>query len=124
MSFPRLIEDAIARLNRAGIAYMVTGSIASSYHGEPRATLDLDIVIDPDADSLDLLVNELLADGFDVDGDVARDAFDRQGPSPWWARLLPIAPQVMSAPMSGSEPPDSGQQVRPGPTLRARRPSD
>jgi len=79
MSFPRLIEDAIARLDRAGIAYMVTGSIASSYYGEPRATRGLDIVIDPDADSLDLLVNELLADGFYVDGDVARDAFDRQG---------------------------------------------
>ena len=74
MTFAQLIGDAIGRLNRAGIAYMVTGSVASSYYGEPRATRDLDIVIDPDATSLDLLVDGLLADGFYVDRATAHDA--------------------------------------------------
>ena len=57
---------------------MVTGSIASSYYGEPRATRDLDIVIDPDVDSLDVLVDGLAADGFYVDRDAAHDALDHR----------------------------------------------
>jgi len=53
---------------------MVTGSLASSYHGEPRATRDLDIVIDPDGDSIDRLVRGLGAAGFYVDRDAAFEA--------------------------------------------------
>ncbi|HSW37888.1 MAG TPA: hypothetical protein VLL97_00175 [Acidobacteriota bacterium] len=33
-------------MNRLGIEYMVTGSIASSLQGEPRSTHDIDLVID------------------------------------------------------------------------------
>lgn len=32
-------------LEAAGIEYMVTGSIASAFYGEPRATRDIDVVI-------------------------------------------------------------------------------
>ena len=39
--------DTIGRLRAAGIPYMVAGSLASSFHGEPRATQDIDVVIDP-----------------------------------------------------------------------------
>jgi hypothetical protein len=53
---------------------MVTGSIASTYHGEARATRDLDIVIDPSAAALDRLVADLVAAGFHVDGEAARSA--------------------------------------------------
>lgn len=53
---------------------MVTGSLASSYYGEPRATLDVDIVIDPDSDSLARLVDELIAGDFYVDRGVATKA--------------------------------------------------
>jgi len=35
-----------ARLDRAGIAYMVTGSIAVSLYAEPRMTRDVDLVVD------------------------------------------------------------------------------
>jgi hypothetical protein len=74
VTFASLIEDTIGRLNKAGIAYMVTGSVASSYYGEPRATRDLDIVIDPEATSLDMLVDGLIADGFYVDRHTVREA--------------------------------------------------
>lgn len=70
----RLIADAIGILERSGVPYMVTGSFASSYHGEPRATRDLDIVIDPEPASLGRLVTGLEAAGFYVDGDVAINA--------------------------------------------------
>ena len=78
MTFASLIEVAIGRLNRAAIAYMVTGSVASSYYGEPRATRDLDVVIDPDPHSLDVLVDGLLADGFYVDRNAAHEALEQR----------------------------------------------
>lgn len=71
MTLAELLADAIRRLDRAQIRYMVTGSIASTYHGEPRATRDLDIVIDPSAETLGVLVADLAADGYHVDRDAA-----------------------------------------------------
>lgn len=72
MTFAELVAAALAHLERVAIPYMVTGSIASSYHGEARATRDLDIVIDPTAAALDRLVADLVEAGFYVDGDAAR----------------------------------------------------
>lgn len=40
-----LLKLVIARLDEAGIEYMLTGSLASSLQGEPRATHDIDLVI-------------------------------------------------------------------------------
>jgi len=37
----------VALLDAANIPCMVSGSFASTYHGVPRATQDLDVVIDP-----------------------------------------------------------------------------
>jgi len=58
-------EDLFRRftraLDRAGILYMLTGSFASAYHGVPRATQDIDLVIAPTADQIRAL-RELLPD--------------------------------------------------------------
>ena len=62
-----------ALLERLSIAYMVTGSIATSYHGRPRAT-HADVVIDPTPEQLDALVRELEAARFYVDADGAHGA--------------------------------------------------
>ena len=53
---------------------MVTGSFASTYYGEPRATRDLDIVIEPSPDELGVLVDDVGSDGYYVDRDAAFDA--------------------------------------------------
>ncbi|MGH8678914.1 MAG: nucleotidyltransferase domain-containing protein [Burkholderiales bacterium] len=45
MSQQELLKLVIARLDEAGIEYMLTGSLASSLQGEPRATHDIDLVI-------------------------------------------------------------------------------
>ena len=37
MTLARLVADAVELLERSEIPYMVSGSVASSYHGEPRA---------------------------------------------------------------------------------------
>lgn len=71
MTPAELVADAIAHLERAGVPYMVTGSLASAYHGEPRATRDLDVVIDPAPASLERLVASLEASGYLVDRDAA-----------------------------------------------------
>lgn len=74
MTLTELLADVIHRLEDAHVAYMVTGSVASAYHGEPRATRDLDIVIDPRTETLAALVDGLVAGGYYVDRDAASEA--------------------------------------------------
>ena len=62
-----------ARLDAAGIAYMVTGSMAAGYYGRPRMTRDVDLVVDlqpQDAERLEAM----LSDAFLVSADVVRTA--------------------------------------------------
>lgn len=42
---PKLLKYLIKVLDESHIAYMVTGSLVSSLQGEPRATHDIDIVV-------------------------------------------------------------------------------
>jgi hypothetical protein len=65
-------------LERLGIPHMVTGSVASSYHGRPRSTHDADVVVDPTPAQLEALVDAVLAGGHYVDRARARDAVDRR----------------------------------------------
>lgn len=53
MSDDTFFHRLTSALAVASIPYMTSGSVASSYHGEPRATFDVDIVIDPTADQLE-----------------------------------------------------------------------
>jgi hypothetical protein len=74
------VVGLVRLLENLGIPYMVTGSVASSYHGRPRLTHDADIVIDPTAAQLEDLVSRLLAEGHYIDADRARDALRRRLP--------------------------------------------
>lgn len=65
-------------LERLEIPHMVTGSVASSFHGRPRSTHDAGIVIDPTPATLDRLVSALTSAGFYLDADRARDALRRR----------------------------------------------
>jgi hypothetical protein len=75
-------EDALATVVRileaCGVDYMVTGSMASSHHGRPRLTNDVDVVIDPGPDALARLVAALQSTGFYVDPAVAREPWARR----------------------------------------------
>ncbi len=51
MAAPGWIELFVERLEALELPYMVTGSVASMIYGEPRLTLDVDIVLDLDAGS-------------------------------------------------------------------------
>ena len=62
-----------AGLEALGIDYCVGGSAASSLLGEPRATLDVDIVTALTASSIDAFARAIESSFF-VDADMARDA--------------------------------------------------
>lgn len=65
-------------LDQLQIPHMVVGSFASSAHGVPRTTQDIDVVIDPTARQLKDFVAAIDLDRFYVDGDVASDALRRR----------------------------------------------
>jgi hypothetical protein len=67
------LKDLVARLDRHGIPYMITGSLVSSFHGEPRATNDIDIVIHPMPARLDAFVHGL-GENYHVNVEAAREA--------------------------------------------------
>ena len=63
------LERVIKALNNAHIPYMISGSIGSSFHGQPRATNDADIVIDPTKEQVPGFVDALGPDCY-----VSKDA--------------------------------------------------
>jgi hypothetical protein len=66
------------RLESAGIAYMVTGSIAMNYYAVPRMTRDIDLVVELAAIDVDR-VCALFEQDFYVDRDAARAAIAQRG---------------------------------------------
>jgi hypothetical protein len=94
MSEPDVIAVALQcadALEVAGVGYFLGGSLASSLQGEPRATNDIDFVIDLRLPQLPAFVQALGAD-FDVDEESLRDAV-RQGAS-WNIFHLPTVTKV------------------------------
>lgn len=70
----RLVE----RLEAAQVPYMLAGSVASTFHGMPRSTQDVDVVVELSSQSLSKLLSELPDDAYYVSADAARDALRRQ----------------------------------------------
>lgn len=73
-----LLASIADRLEAASIDYMVVGSVAGSFHGEPRTTVDIDIVIDPTAESLRQFVDSLPPSDYYVSDAAAIEAFTRR----------------------------------------------
>ena len=69
-----LLAKVVSALNTAGVPHMVTGSFASTFHGEPRMTRDIDLVIDPDKTSISLFVEQFDTDIFYIDNAVTATA--------------------------------------------------
>jgi len=64
-------------LEHLGLRYFVGGSLASSLHGIPRATQDVDIVAEMQEEHIDLFV-KALEEEFYVDVDMIQEAIHRQ----------------------------------------------
>jgi hypothetical protein len=74
-----VLGEIVALLDQSGIRHMVAGSFASSYHGAPRTTQDIDIVVDPTPASLDALLEALDRDRFYVGDMSAKAALAERG---------------------------------------------
>ncbi len=64
------LKTIVGLLNDAGVDHMLAGSMASTFHGEPRMTRDIDVVIAPDLAAIDRFVASLDRSRFYV-GDLA-----------------------------------------------------
>jgi len=64
MPEPDLIELFVARFGEIGAHSLVTGSVAATLYGEPRATHDIDLVVELSAAHRDALPEIFPADEF------------------------------------------------------------
>jgi len=74
------LRDVCARLDGAGIAYMLTGSLAMSFYARPRMTRDIDLVVVLDSAQAGKLTAALGSE-YHADGDAIAAAL-RNG-RPW-----------------------------------------
>ena len=65
------------RLDAVRVPYMLTGSFAMAYYGQPRMTRDIDLVVALVVDDITAIVLALSPD-FYIDGDEARSAVESQ----------------------------------------------
>jgi hypothetical protein len=62
MNERELLVDCLRRLNRTGVTYYLTGSMASNYWGIPRTTHDLDFVVQLPRSAVGKIVEEFSGD--------------------------------------------------------------
>jgi hypothetical protein len=74
MNEQELLADCLRRLNRSGVTYYLTGSMASNYWGIPRTTHDLDFVIQLPAAAVAKIVSAFTPD-FYIDEAAVRAAY-------------------------------------------------
>jgi hypothetical protein len=74
MTLAPFLQQISRALAQAGVPAMLTGSVASAFRGAMRATMDVDLVIDPTAAALERFVDHVEALGLHVSRDAARDA--------------------------------------------------
>jgi hypothetical protein len=79
LSLTDILRRVLGVLEHIGIPYMLTGSFASSFHGKPRATQDIDVVISATPDQLRSLVQLLPREEYYVDEGAALEAQRLQG---------------------------------------------
>ena len=77
MTQAELLRYLVDVLESLGVEYMIGGSQASMYYGEPRLTRDVDVVVDLRPQHLRALLSRFPADEFYVDEEAAREAIRR-----------------------------------------------
>jgi hypothetical protein len=73
-----VLRLVVQLLDRAAIPHMLTGSFAGSFHGAPRATQDIDIVIAPTAGQLRALSDLVPRSEYYMSAEAALEALQRE----------------------------------------------
>lgn len=72
------IKEIAARLDSAGIAFMLTGSLAMTFYATPRMTRDIDLIIEIRENAADKLVALFSGDCY-IDGSSVARAISTNG---------------------------------------------
>lgn len=78
MSEQSLLKRVVEALDEAGVAYLLSGSLASSLQGEPRATHDIDLVVDIHRADVRRVVAALGGPSIYLDEDAVTEAVRRR----------------------------------------------
>jgi transposase-like protein len=78
VTFEEILPRLARALDAAQVPYMLTGSVASSAHGFPRSTQDIDIVIAPTRAGLLALIRQFPEGSYYADQQQALNALDRK----------------------------------------------
>lgn len=73
-----MFQRITSALNKAGIAYMLSGSFASSYYGASRSTRDIDLVIEATPAQLRSLAKDFPEEKYYFELDAALESLRRQ----------------------------------------------
>lgn len=74
MAQQELLLNVIRAMERAGVEYMLTGSLVSSLQGEPRSTHDIDVVIVLRSEAIPILAQSFPWPDYYFDEQMAREA--------------------------------------------------
>lgn len=74
-----ILRKAIDVLERLNLRYMIVGSFASSFYGEPRTTIDVDIVVDIPYGSVTSFCESFPSPEFYIEPDTVRQAIRTGG---------------------------------------------
>jgi len=72
-----IVRDVSQRLDHAGIAYMLTGSMAMNYYAQPRMTRDIDMVVELAVADANRIV-DLFRPDYYVSAEAVRDSISAQ----------------------------------------------
>lgn len=78
MEQPEILRYAVGVLEKLNIPYLIVGSFATSIWGEPRMTLDIDIVIDLRTNQVEAFCRQFPSPEFYVSETAAREAVVRR----------------------------------------------
>ena len=79
MEQSKLMRLVIQALESTGIPYMITGSQASAYYGEPRFTRDIDIVPDTKPEQAEEFITFFPSNEFYCDKEMIEEEIERRG---------------------------------------------
>src|SRR5437660_2199287 len=119
MTSSEVFRRITTALEQAGVAYMLSGSFASAYHGAPRSTQDIDIVIAANPEQLRTFVQSLPSGEYYADLDAALEAHTRQS----LFNVIDLATGLEDRPNHSQIPRLQPGGVRPSPISQRAGPS-
>ncbi len=79
MEQSELLRYLVAALERLGLRYLVTGSVATTLYGWPRMTIDIDVVVDLPLNKIKLFCRAFPSEEYYLSEEAIREAITTRG---------------------------------------------